>query len=176
MGGLVGPSRRRTFYHWLRTVVKADVALIQETHCNTLSRAQAWGVEWGGLDRGSRVNTCERVAWFSISSSPQQGGSAILISKKFLASHNITDCSTTHDHNGGWVHMSVIHKLTKIELKYSSLYLPPQADLRLAAIRDLPQRPPCEWLIGGDYNCVELPSRDALSEYHARGGRNYLTT
>ena len=170
------PTRRQVFFHWLRSVVKADVVLLQETHCNTVARAQRWSREWGGLDRASRRNECERVAWFSLSSSPHQGGSAILVSKKFLQSHNITAISTTQDHNGGWVHMTVLHKLTKIELQYSSIYLPPQDTPRLAAIEDLPPRPHCEWLAAGDFNCVELSERDAKdAKYNAKGGEQLAT-
>ena len=55
------PTRRQVFFHWLRSVVKADVALLQETHCNTVARDQRWSREWGGLDRAARRNECERV-------------------------------------------------------------------------------------------------------------------
>ena len=158
---MVDPSRRQVLFYWLRSVVKADVALLQETHCHTPERAKQWSEAWGGLDRAGRSNVCERVAWFSLSSSPFQGGSAILVSKKFLQSHTITAIDTTHDHNGAWVHMTVLHKLTKIELQYSSIYLPPQESPRLAAIAALPPRPQCEWLVAGDNNCVEQPERDA---------------
>ena len=124
VGGLVGPSRRRVFYHWLRTVVNAEIILLQETHCNTHTRALKWSEEWGGVDRAHRANTLDRLAWFSLSSSSSKGGSAILITKKFANTHTLTQVTTTDTHNGAWVHLHVIHKATNIPLTYSSTYPP----------------------------------------------------
>ena len=154
VGGMVSRQRRKALFYWLKHTIRPDILLLQETHSTSDTQTHQWAKEWGGLNRASRGEATERAAWFSHSASPHTGGTAILVSKKYLQQHTITHLHTSKSHNGFYTSITSTHRATKRSITHASCYLPAKAALRLPAIKDLPPlKPQEERLMGGDYNC-----------------------
>ena len=171
---MVDDDKRRVMYEWFKNTLHADIFFIQETHATTPSQTQQWAAEWAGVNRAQRTNPLERAAWFSLSSSPHTGGTAILCSPRFLKQNTITHVTTRHTHNGFLTTITATHNHTQRSVTYASVYLPSKPHPRLRAIRSLPPIPPQEeWMIGGDWNCVEHQERDSNrpDKYFPKGGK-----
>ena len=168
-------------FEWFKNTLQADLYFIQETHATTLLQTEQWAAEWAGVNRARRSNPLERAAWFALSSSPHTGGTAILVSPKFLQQHTITHVNTLNKHNGFYTAITALHKATQRSITYSSIYLPSKSHPRLRAIRSIPPLSPQEErVMGGDFNCIETrQDSNTPTKYFPKGGsqlKHYVDT
>lgn len=133
--GMNAPDKRRTLYHWLKTEVKPDVALLQETHCASTDDALKWEVEWSGLATALNPDDTRHTAWFSVSSSPHTGGTAILILPRSAPKFRVSSATTSSEFNGAWTSITCAYE--EHTLRLDSIYLPATPSDRVLAIDSL---------------------------------------
>ena len=168
------PEQRRTLWHWLKSVVRADVVLLQETLCASQDAADRWIQEWCGLSPALHPLPLSKHAFFSISTTSRTGGTAILLSKTFAQQAQLQAVQYDELHNGAWTSLTLGYD--KKQFQIDSVYLPVDGDLRVAAIPLYISActPPVDTLhiSAGDYNCVAAVWRDvrSTSRYSNEGG------
>ena len=178
--GFNNPDKRRTLRHWLKRVVRADISLLSETHCDSQEKADQWTKEWSGLSAALQPEATKRNAYFSISSSPHTGGTAVLLHPDFVPQVNVTKVSSDTQHQGAWT--SILMNFDGKVFQIDALYMPVDPSLRVPAIEDYfsachsSSSPDTLHIAGGDINCVEEKWRDVqtLSSYPNRGGDEWL--
>ena len=144
--GIQNTVKRNTMFHWLREQ-KADLILLQETHCNTLEEKNSWSREWEG-----------KAFWCNGSNVSR--GVACLVKPKL----DITVKETGNDEHGRFLALNVIVEDKNIDI--INIYAPNKGKERANFYRELERKidnlksDNSELIVGGDFNCTLNPTLD----------------
>lgn len=150
VNGLANHKKRTDIFKYLKQT-DADFFCIQETH-STYELTDKWTKEWGGQAFWSHGTYKSR-------------GTAILIKNNTDAT--ITDIKTDQD---GRI-ISVVVNMENLEINLISVYAPTDKTARRKFYNTLQQYPtPTQYtVIGGDFNCIEDPTKDKTGGNPALG-------
>ncbi len=76
VNGISNKKKRQLVYNWIRNS-KADIVLLQETHCGSEEEAKKWQREW------------EKASYWSTFSSAARGVAILMNSTKDITCHDI---------------------------------------------------------------------------------------
>ena len=152
VNGIRDHKKRTTVFYWLKQQ-KADICLLQETHCESQTDIVSWSNEWEG-----------KTFW-SIGTNYSKGV-AILIKEKL----DITITNTEIDTDGRYVAINI--DIDELRSKVMNIYAPNKPADRINFFKELKKNileyqsidtNDNELIIGGDFNCALETNLDRRS-------------
>lgn len=152
VNGIRDNKKRATVFYWLKQQ-KADICLLQETHCESQKDKLSWSKEWGGQTFWSVGTNFSR-------------GVAILLKEKL----DITIVNTEIDTNGRYLAITI--EIDELRSKIINIYAPNKPADRIKFFKELKENilryqsidtNRNELIIGGDFNCVLEANLDRRS-------------